>query len=165
MYARTTDPAGPVGRSIGSPNFTLRIIHRMNRSLPPGPIIPTLAYADVRAAAEWLCRAFGFRVRLRIGGHRIQLLVGTGSLVVTELPEGAPMAGGDHGVMVPVPDVDAHYAQAVQHGARILRGPEDHPYGERQYTAEDPGGHRWTFTQTRFDSDPADWGGELVQAG
>jgi uncharacterized glyoxalase superfamily protein PhnB len=36
-----------------------------------------------------------------------------------------------------------------------------HMYGERQYTVEDPGGHRWTFSQSVADVDPADWGGEL----
>jgi uncharacterized glyoxalase superfamily protein PhnB len=32
-------------------------------------------------------------------------------------------------------------------------------YGERQYSAEDPWGHRWTFSQTVADVDPRDWGG------
>ena len=132
----------------------------MNRSLPPGPIIPTLAYADVRAAAAWLCAAFGFRERLRIGDHRIQLLVGTGAMVVTQRSSDAPTAS-DHGVLVPIANVDAHHAQAAQHGAHILMEPTDQPFGERQYTTEDVGGHRWTFTQTIADSDPADWGGEL----
>ncbi len=39
----------------------------VNRSMPLGVIIPELAYADVRAAAEWLCRTFGLVERLRIG--------------------------------------------------------------------------------------------------
>ncbi len=34
-------------------------------------------------------------------------------------------------------------------------------YGERQYNAEDPWGHQWTFSQTLADVDPADWGGIL----
>jgi hypothetical protein len=40
--------------------------------------------------------------------------------------------------------------------------PTDYRYGERQYTAKDVGGHRWTFSQSIADVDPADWGGELV---
>jgi hypothetical protein len=43
-----------------------------NRSMPPGTIIPELAYPDVREAARLLCRAFGFRERLRIANHRVQ---------------------------------------------------------------------------------------------
>ncbi len=34
---------------------------------------------------------------------------------------------------------------------------------ERQYSALDIGGHRWTFSQSVVDSDPASWGGELVK--
>ena len=35
-----------------------------NRSMPPGVIIPELPYPDVREAANWLCRSFGFTERL-----------------------------------------------------------------------------------------------------
>jgi uncharacterized glyoxalase superfamily protein PhnB len=136
----------------------------MNRSLPPGPIIPTLAYADVREAATWLCDTFGFTERLRIGDHRVQLLVGSGSMVVTQLP--ASKTGGSmadaHSVMVPVADVRSHHDRAVRCGARIINPPTDHPYGERQYSVEDIGGHRWTFTQTIADVDPKEWGGEMI---
>ena len=31
----------------------------INRSMPPGVIIPELAYPDVLAASAWLCRALG----------------------------------------------------------------------------------------------------------
>jgi len=89
-----------------------------NRSMPPGPVIPELPYADVPVAARWLCSAFGFRERLRIGSHRIQLHVGAGAIVVVE--GGAiPDASGCR-VMVPVADADAHPAKAVAAGARIL---------------------------------------------
>ncbi len=37
--------------------------------------------------------------------------------------------------------------------------PTDFPYGERQYTAEDPAGHQWTFSQTLADVAPEEWGG------
>jgi uncharacterized glyoxalase superfamily protein PhnB len=40
--------------------------------------------------------------------------------------------------------------------------PRDFEYGERQYTAQDPAGHQWTFSQTLADVDPASWGGELT---
>ena len=44
-----------------------------NRSVPSATVIPELAYPDVGVACDWLCRAFGFRERLRIGNHRAQL--------------------------------------------------------------------------------------------
>ncbi|MCL4258739.1 MAG: hypothetical protein KJZ53_09460 [Anaerolineales bacterium] len=131
-----------------------------NRSMPNSVVIPTLAYPDVPAAAEWLCAAFGFTPRLRIGGHRIQLNVGEGGCIVVTRGESAP--GPDHSIMVRVADVNAHYAQAKAAGARILASPNDFPYGERQYSAADLAGHVWTFSQTLRDSDPAEWGGILA---
>jgi uncharacterized glyoxalase superfamily protein PhnB len=61
--------------------------------------------------------------------------------------------------MVRVSDVDGHSERSSRHGARILQPPADYPYGERQYTVEDPGGHRWTFSQTIADVAPEEWGG------
>ena len=143
-----------------------------NRSVPTASVIPVLAYLDVPDAAEWLCRAFGFRERLRIGRHRAQLVFGDGAVIVTQLaavdtdPGAAtsmPSASTlTHGVHVRVADVRSHHEQAVRSGARIVHPPTDHPYGERQYTAEDPGGHRWTFSESIADADPADWGGILI---
>jgi uncharacterized glyoxalase superfamily protein PhnB len=131
--------------------------------MPPGVVIPELAYPDVRQAAKWLCDAFGFSERLRIADHRIQLTFGGEALIVTKLAEGTP-TGSDHRVMVSVPDMDAHFERARQHGARIISPPTEYPFGERQYTAEDPAGHRWTFSQTIADVDPADWGGTLLSS-
>ena len=37
--------------------------------------------------------------------------------------------------------------------------PTDFEYGERQYRAEDPAGHQWTFSQTLADVAPEEWGG------
>jgi uncharacterized glyoxalase superfamily protein PhnB len=129
-----------------------------NRSMPPGIIIPELPYDDVSVAATWLCQTFGFKERLRIGNHRIQLSFGQGSVVVIEGKE-----SGTSYVLVHVDDVDNHYERAKQSGAQIIRPPADYPYGERQYTAEDLGGHRWTFSQTIADIDPKTWGGELFE--
>ena len=41
--------------------------------------------------------------------------------------------------------------------------PTDFEYGERQYTAEDPAGHQWTFSETLADIAPEAWGGILVE--
>lgn len=80
---------------------------RTNRSMPHSAVIPELAYPDVREAAEWLCRAFGFAERLRIGDHRAQLTFGDGSLIVTRRPgEAASDGASSHAVMVRVADAD-----------------------------------------------------------
>jgi uncharacterized glyoxalase superfamily protein PhnB len=136
----------------------------VNRSVPQSTVIPELAYEDVSTAAEWLATAFGFRIRLRIGHHRIQMTVpgpaGDGAIVVTARDRGLNVQRQT--VLVRVRDAKAHHAQAKARGARILRELENHIYGERQYTAEDIGGHVWTFTESIADSDPRDWGGELL---
>jgi len=131
-----------------------------NRSMPHCAVIPVLVYDDVGEAVGWLCETFGFTERWRAGDHRAQLAVGDGAAVaLTRRPgENTPNAGGDS-VMVRVEDVNSHHERALQRGARILEPPADHPYGERQYTAEDNAGHRWTFSQSIADVAPEDWGG------
>jgi uncharacterized glyoxalase superfamily protein PhnB len=64
--------------------------------------------------------------------------------------------------MVRVADARVHCERARKHGARIVAEPEDFPYGERQYTAEDLAGHQWTFSQTIADVAPEEWGGISV---
>lgn len=130
----------------------------LNRSMPPSIVIPELPYPDVREAVEWLCRSFGFVERLRIGDHRAQLLFGEGSVIVTGQGDGP----GTSSLLVRVDDIDSHYEHAKQAGARIVSPPTNYPYGERQYTVEDPGGHRWTFSQTIANVDPKTWGGTLL---
>lgn len=137
-----------------------------NRSVPSSTVIPELVYDDVEAAVEWLCRAFGFSVRWQAGDHRAQLHVGDGAVVVRDRPpdveQGAPVPGACSSVLVRVEDVDARHAAALGCGARVVREPCDHPYGERQVTFEDLAGHRWTFTQSIADVAPEEWGGVSV---
>jgi uncharacterized glyoxalase superfamily protein PhnB len=68
-------------------------------------------------------------------------------------------------VLVRVDDADAHHERAARAGARILDLPTDYPYGERQYNAEDLGGHRWTFSQSIADVDPSSWGATDYEPG
>jgi uncharacterized glyoxalase superfamily protein PhnB len=135
-----------------------------NRSMPPGTIIPELVYPDLNAAVTWLCATFGFRERLRIGSHRCQLVLGEASIIAIAGSEASNLsqANATHSLMVRVADVEAPYAHVRGNGATIVRAPETYPFGERQYTVEDPGGHHWTFTQSVADVDPKEWGGELV---
>ena len=63
--------------------------------------------------------------------------------------------------MIRIEDAEAHCVHARSAGATILSEPTNYPYGERQYTAVDPDGHRWTFSQTLADVDPTTWGGVI----
>lgn len=139
---------------------------KTNRSIPRAGVIPVLVYPDVRAAVAWLGAAFGFIERVQIGDdHRSQLRFGDGAVIVADVRHDrrAPRPGEvTHSVMVRVDDVHAHCERAKAHGARIVDEPRDFEYGERQYTAEDLAGHRWTFSQTLADVAPEEWGGILV---
>ena len=136
-----------------------------NPSAPAGPIIPVLSYEDVEAAADWLVSALGFNEQVLVPGHRAQLSFGDGSLIVAD-------AGGDRetprhdavtqSVMLRVEDLTAVCEQAERAGARMVEPPRDFDYGERQCSFIDPGGHRWTLTQTLREVDPAEWGGVVV---
>ena len=130
---------------------------RSNRSMPGAIVIPELAYPDIGHAIDWLCKAFGFTLRIRIGDHRAQLNVaGGGAVVLIQEERNISLRTA---VMVRVEDVDAHFGRAAQAGARIIRVPTDYPYGERQYNVEDFAGHHWCFSQSTADVDPTEWGG------
>jgi uncharacterized glyoxalase superfamily protein PhnB len=119
----------------------------------------------VNQAANWLCDAFGFNVRLRIGTHRVQLNVGDGAVTVRELRpnEVNTSLGIGHSITIRVEDADAHCRRARERGARITQEPVNHPYGERQYNVEDFAGHSWTFSESVADIHPSEWGGTVEQ--
>jgi len=134
-----------------------------NASMPASTVIPVLSYPDVPRAVSWLCSAFGFTERLRIGSHRVQLSIGGSALVVAQSPSGLPdSASAGHSVMVRVGSADAHFRNAVSAGAQVLSEPITQPYGERQYSAQDPWGHVWVFSETVANVEPSAWGGEFV---
>jgi uncharacterized glyoxalase superfamily protein PhnB len=139
---------------------------KLNRSIPRATVIPVLIYPDVREAVDWLCSAFGFVERVWIGeNHRAQLSFGEGGLIVGDVRfDRRPPRRGEvtHSVMVRVDDVDAHYELSRSRGATVIMEPTDFPFGERQYSAEDPAGHHWTFSETLVDVAPEDWGGISV---
>jgi uncharacterized glyoxalase superfamily protein PhnB len=155
------------GRTPVAPK--LRTSLKPNRSIPQATVIPVLIYPDLRAAVAWLSAAFGFVERVRIGeDHRSQLRFGDGAVIVGDVrADRRPPRPGEvtHSVMVRVDDADAHCERAKAHGARIVDPLRDFEYGERQYTAEDPAGHQWTFSQTLEDVAPESWGGTSVSVG
>jgi len=138
----------------------------VNRSAPRATVVPILVYEDVAKAIDWLCETFGFTERLRAEGPG-----GSVAHAQLDIAEGAVMLGRQGGefrparpnevsqyVHVHVEEVDEHFEHARQRGARILKSPTDTPFGERQYTVEDPWGHRWTFSQSIADVAPEAWG-------
>ena len=138
-----------------------------NRSAPPATVTPALVYPDVRAAVAWLSAAFGFEERVRIGvDHRSQMRVGSDGAIVVADVHGERVAPGPeavtHLIKVRVVDVDAAFARARAHGARVLQEPTTYGYGERSCELADLAGHRWELTQTITDVEPESWGGVTV---
>jgi uncharacterized glyoxalase superfamily protein PhnB len=128
-------------------------------------VTPYLYYEDVAGALDWLSRAFGLRERMRMEGPD----GGIGHAEM-ELADGVVMMGrpgADYrnprrlgqvtqSLYVYVDDVDKHFRNAREAGARILEEPKDQFYGDRRYGAEDPEGHQWFFAQHVRDVAPED---------
>ena len=127
-------------------------------------------YDDAPKAIDWLCKAFGFELRLKVEGEggRIEhseLVLGGGLVMVgsagdkssrpVPLPCKSPrsLAGANtQSLCVCVDDVDAHCAHAKAAGAEIAEPPTTTDYGadywaDRSYRAVDLEGHQWWFMQ------------------
>ncbi len=143
---------------------------------PPGwpRISVALYYEDASKAIDWLCRAFGFELRMKVEGEggRIEhseLVYGEGLVMVTEATKRdrfpyrrAPSEVGGvntQNMMLYVDDVEAHCKRAREAGAVVVSEPETHEYGEeywtdRGYECRDIGGHHWWFYQRLRTSAP-----------
>ncbi|MEI9951733.1 MAG: VOC family protein [Pseudomonadota bacterium] len=125
-------------------------------------------YDDPRAAIDWLCRAFGFELRLKVEGddgviHHSELTFGEAVIMVSgtggkeswQALYRSPQAIGSwitQSSALFVDDVDLHHQRAVATGAKVVREPRTDDYGadywvDRTYGALDPEGHLWWFMQ------------------
>jgi uncharacterized glyoxalase superfamily protein PhnB len=127
-------------------------------------ITPVLRYRDPRAAAQWLCEAFGFTQHEAVqdaGGNVTYVLLRLGPNFVLVLPV-ADLALDEHLVQpqavggantqvcyITVADAEAHRTQAERAGAKIEIVPQDDGLGGQFYACRDLDGHLWNFgTQT-----------------
>jgi len=139
------------------------------KDVPGWPrISSSLCYDQPLEAIDWLCRAFGFEVRIKIVGEsgrleHSELTFGDGVVMVgAQKPEIArweyrkpprALSGANtQNLFVYVDDVEAHCARARAAGAAIVRELETVDYGpdywsDRGYEARDIGGHHWFFAQ------------------
>jgi uncharacterized glyoxalase superfamily protein PhnB len=119
-------------------------------------VIPVVVCEDIAATHDFLVDAFGFEsggVQADGDGRPIHGEVRGGDAVIWlhavspdhELasPRSLPHTSG--GLVVHVDDVDAHFKHARDAGATIDSEPVDQPYGQREYGARDPEGHRFWF--------------------
>jgi uncharacterized glyoxalase superfamily protein PhnB len=124
-------------------------------------------YNEAATAIDWLCKAFGFDIQLKIEGEggRIEhseLVLGGGLVSVgdTKLEKDRPWrkspaaVGGvnTQSLCIYIDDVDAHCVRAKAAGATIVADPKTTDYGDdywsdRSYEAIDLEGHHWWFMQ------------------
>ncbi len=119
-------------------------------------LTPYLFVKGAAAAIDFYARAFGAEELFRLGGPgeligHAEMRIGDSRFMLSDEFEAwenrSPLSlGGTCGqLMVYVEDVDAVFARAVAAGATEIRPVEDHFYGDRAGTLEDPFGHRWTI--------------------
>jgi uncharacterized glyoxalase superfamily protein PhnB len=130
----------------------------MNERRPK--VYPCLAYRDPAAAIAFLQRAFGFSPLLTVPGEdgvTMHAELSLGDEVVM-LGASKPDLGWVSPLDLPalnatvcffVDEVDAHYARAVDAGAKVVRALRDTNYGSREYSVKDPEGHEWHFGSYR----------------
>jgi len=128
--------------------------------MTPSSLIPLLVCDDIAATHDFLVAAFGFDAGgvHRSGGARVvhgEVRTASGAIwlhAVThehELvsPQEQKMASG--GLVVFVDGIDEHFCHTRAAGATIDSEPTDQDYGQREYGARDPEGHRfWFATRT-----------------
>jgi uncharacterized glyoxalase superfamily protein PhnB len=119
-----------------------------------GDVIPLLACADIAAEHDFLVTVLGFasggieraprgavvHAEVRAGERRIWLHRQDEADGLSP-PAQSGSAGG--GIVVHVPDVDAHHERVRAAGADVLYAPSDQDYGQREYGVRDPEGHLW----------------------
>jgi len=119
-------------------------------------VIPVMVCEDIAATHDFLVEAFGFEpggVQRDRDGNVVHGEVRAGDSVIWlhavssehEMASPRTMQASSAGLVVRVADVDTHFAHARAAGARIDSEPTDQDYGQREYGARDPEGHRWWF--------------------
>ena len=127
-------------------------------------LVVAINYNEAAKAIDWLCKAFGFEVKLKVPGPdgkiaHAELVMGGGMIMLGDvgMPDWASsprdLAGKNtQATGLFVDDVDAHCERARAAGATIAKEPKTTDYGEgywadRTYEAIDLEGHRWWFLQ------------------
>ncbi len=139
-----------------------------NRSVPTDGVLPHLTYEDLSAAISWLTATFGFVEHFRYGDpiQGAQMHLGDAWIMVHGAGEGSasPRTAGvrTQSLTIFVEDVDAHFQKAKAAGAAMVEELHETVYGEFQFAADDPEGHRWIFSRHARDLSPSDWGAVIA---
>lgn len=119
-----------------------------------------ISYRDPKAALDFLEKAFGFELFMRIDdaeGNLVHSEMRFGDSVVmvgsewSEETRSPASIGGKTTQTIHIhvdTDVDTHCARVRAAGFEIIMEPADQFYGDRTYRCRDPEGHIWTVGQT-----------------
>ncbi len=119
-------------------------------------VTPYLMYEEPAEALTWLADAFGFEERFRHVGEEgwidhAEMTIGDGLIMLAkpsaDYRSPRSLGGATALVHVYVDDAREHCARARAAGAVIRSEPAEKPYGTLQYTAADPEGHLWLFSE------------------
>ncbi|MCG6982825.1 MAG: VOC family protein [Deltaproteobacteria bacterium] len=102
-------------------------------------LVVALYVQDIKESSKFY-RTYGFEV-LRDEGTFMELTWEDARLFLSQVPGTAPPPANPIGnIRVMVPDVDAYWHRAIQHGATILSPIEDRYYGIRDFVIAGPDG-------------------------
>jgi PhnB protein len=143
-------------------------------------VTPHLTIDGVAGALDFYKGVLGARERMRmpmpdgtvahaeveIGGSVI--MIGEANLPIPTDPSPKALGGSPVSLFVYVEDVDDVFQRAVKEGAAPVSEPEDHFYGDRVATFDDPSGHRWNVATHIEDVSPEEMdrrAGEAMSGG
>ena len=118
-------------------------------------------------AIDWYIANFGAREEMRLLGSGgsiayAQLRIGPAMIMVSDEFPAFGAFGAVPGVRPPVtialqvPNVDAMVQRALAAGAKVLAPVQDHFYGDRAGTIQDPFGHAWMISTHKEDVSQAE---------
>jgi len=129
-------------------------------------LFPYLRVHDAAAAIDFYCALFGVKEKFRLTepsgriGHA-EIDFGNGATLM--LSDAYPEYGMDSAraigaspvaMHLHVDNADALIDRAVAAGATLVMAPQDHFYGERSGSFDDPFGHRWSIGHSIEDVTP-----------
>jgi MerR family transcriptional regulator, thiopeptide resistance regulator len=118
--------------------------------------IPVIVCEDIRSTHDFLVEAFSFDaggVQVDGEGRPVHGEVRAGNSAIWlhaesadhEMASPRSQSVSSGGIVVYVDNVDAHFEKARAAGATIDSEPTNQDYGQREYGARDPEGHRFWF--------------------
>jgi PhnB protein len=141
------------------------------KPIPDGyhSVTPYLITKGAAQAIEFYKKALGAKELMRFPGPggaimHAEIQIGDSPVMLADEMPGQPYrspqayGGTPVSLMVYVADVDAVFKGAVAAGVKVQREIQDHFYGDRSGTFEDPFGHVWTISTHKEDVSPEEMG-------